>query len=281
MPPPAPPPALAAPATSPRPVRPDLYRHHLTRRTEAFTSPLEPDWLLQRHLDRDLSGALARFACGRVLDVGCGGRPYERRMPAGARYVGVDVPASRASRPDCWALAEGLPFAAGSFDLVLCTQVLEHLPDPASATKELARVLRPGGVLALTAPQSWCLHEEPFDYFRFTRYGLAHLARSAGLEVVEVRRQGGFWAASGISLIMHLGSYARWAGERRGSRAAASPPARRAPAWRRLLWPLRLPMALFNLGLAALDALPQPGVFAVNHLMVARKPDGAAAVQPT
>jgi SAM-dependent methyltransferase len=277
----APPPALVVPATSPGPVRPDLYRHQLARRTDAFTSPLEPDWLLQRHLDRDLSGALARFASGRVLDVGCGGRPYERRLPAGVRYVGVDVPASRASHPDSWALAEGLPFAAGSFDLVLCTQVLEHLPDPATATAEMARVLRPGGVLVLTAPQTWCLHEEPFDYFRFTRYGLEQLARGAGLEAVEVRRQGGFWAVAGISLIMHLGSYARWVGERQGPPAMAPRPEGQAPAWRRLLWPLRLPMALFNLCLAALDALPQPGIFAVNHLLVARKPAGAAAVPVT
>jgi SAM-dependent methyltransferase len=277
--PPAPPPALVEPATSPGPVRPDQYRHQLTRRTNAFSSPFEPDWLLQRHLDRDLSAALASFATGRVLDVGCGGRPYEGRLPAGARYVGVDAPASRASHPDSWALAESLPFAAGRFDLVLCTQVLEHLPDPAAATEEMARVLRPGGVLVLTAPQTWCLHEEPFDYFRFTRYGLGQLARDAGLEPVEVRRQGGFWAVAGISFIMHLGSYARWWGERRGAPATAPQAGGPAPAWRRLLWPLRLPMALFNLCLAALDALPQPGVFAVNHLLVARKPERAAPVR--
>jgi SAM-dependent methyltransferase len=277
--PPAPTPALVVPATSPGPVRPDQYRHHLARRTDAFTSPLEPDWLLQRHLDRDLSGALARFAAGRVLDVGCGGRPYERRLPAGVRYVGVDVPASRGSHPDSWALAGGLPFAAGSFDLVLCTQVLEHLPDPAAATEEMARVLRPGGVLVLTAPQTWCLHEEPFDFFRFTRYGLEQLARGAGLEAVEVRGQGGFWAVAGISLIMHLGSYARWVGERRGGPSAAPQAGARVPAWRRLLWPLRLPMAIFNLVFAALDALPQPGAFAVNHMLVAHKPAGAVAVR--
>ncbi len=275
MKPPALPPAQVAVATSSGPVRPDQYRHHLARRTKGVTSPFEPDWLLQRHLVRDLSRALASFAVGRVLDVGCGGRPYENRLPPGVRYVGVDVPASRASHPDTWALAERLPFAEGSYDLVLCTQVLEHLQDPAVATGEMARVLRPGGVLVLTAPQTWCLHEEPFDFFRFTRFGLERLATGAGLDPIEVRPQGGFWAVAGISIIMQLGSYARWLGEQ-GAPTTSAPQANEAvPGWRRLLWPLRAPMALFNLAFAALDALPQPGAFAVNHMLVARKPIGS------
>jgi SAM-dependent methyltransferase len=185
------------------------------------------------------------------------------------RYVAVDTPASSSSRPDAWALAGGLPFADGSFETVLCTQVIEHLAEPGAALGEIARVLAPGGRLILTAPQQWFLHEEPFDFYRFTRFGLQHLCARAGLAAVEVRSQGGFWAMAGIYLPVHAGSYVRWLAER-GQPAPVVPG--ETPTWRRVLWPLRLPLALWNLLLGALDALPQPGIFALNHLIVASKP---------
>ncbi len=248
-------------------------RDRLARRASASSSPLDPDWLVQRHLSRDVRDALARHARGRLLDVGCGGRPYQSAVPPGVRYVGADAPGS--SRPDVWARASALPFAPGAFETVLCTQVLEHLEEPAEALSEIARVLAPGGRLVLSGPQAWFLHEEPNDYYRYTRFGLERVCRRAGLEVIEHRDEGGFWAMAGIFLAVHLGSYARWAAERRRGTPALA--AGGPPRWRTLLWPLRVPLAVANLVFAALDALPQPGIFAVNHLVVAGKPTGGAA----
>ena len=85
---------------------------------------------------------------------------------------------------------------------------------------------------------------------------------------MEIRAQGGFWSMAGIFTFVHVGSYIRWAAERRSPVARQS--GVQAP-WRRLLWPLRLPMAVANLLLAALEAIPQPGIFALNHLVVAEK----------
>jgi SAM-dependent methyltransferase len=247
------------------------------RRTAPGTSPLDPDWLLQRRLLPDLREAIAAEARGRLLDVGCGGRPYQPLLPAGVRDVGVDAAPAAGTRADAWAQAGALPFADGAFDTVLCTQVLEHLPDPPAALAEMARVLAPGGRLILSAPQTFHLHEEPHDYWRFTRFGLAQLCRAAGLEPQRLVAQGGFFAVAGLSLAFHLGSYARWAGERRAAPAAAAAPGPAAPAgWRRWVAPLRLPLALVNLLFAALDALPHPGLFAVNHLVVAAKPGAPA-----
>ena len=60
------------------------------------------------------------------------------------------------------------------FDIVFCTQVIEHVPDPAALVAETHRVLRPGGWLVLTGPFWWPHHEEPHDFHRFTRYGFAN-----------------------------------------------------------------------------------------------------------
>jgi len=152
---------------------------------------LDPLYLARRQLWLHVRRH-AHLASGRLLDVGCGGRPYEALFPRVQQYVGLELPKAR--RADVWGSALLLPFQARAFDTVLCNQVLEHVPEPAVLFAEVRRVLAPGGVLILTTPQTWGLHHEPHDFYRFTRYGLAHLARSAGLEVVASEPTCGFWA---------------------------------------------------------------------------------------
>lgn len=230
------------------------------------SSPLDPAWLLERHLTRDVRDALAAHARGLVVDVGCGGRPYEAFVPSGARYVGFDATPTLGSRPDGWARADAIPLASGIAQLVLCTQVLEHVPNPAECVREMARVLAPGGCLVITAPQAWNLHEAPHDYFRYTRYGLTSLCERAGLEVTEVRPQGGLWALVGISILMCAGM--------RVLGTASRPPAGSGTAGVANL--LRWPLACHNVLFASLDGWKSRGVgggaFAVNHLVVATKP---------
>jgi len=88
---------------------------------------------------------------------------------------------------DVVASADALPLPDGSFDLVLTTQVLEHVADPSGVLAETARVLRPGGALHLTVPLVWEMHELPYDYRRFTTVGLQALLEDAGFVEVTVR----------------------------------------------------------------------------------------------
>lgn len=256
----------------------DEYGRPLSRISTSTTSPLEPDWLVTRRLHRDVRAALSSFGRGLLLDVGCGGRPYESAMPAGVEYLGIDTPASSLSQPDVWSLADPLPFQSNVFHTVLCTQVLEHLAEPKSAIFEFSRVLRPGGHLILTAPQAWNLHEIPYDFFRYTRYGLEHLCRAAGLEPIHISAEGGYFATIGVFTIIHIGSYAQSLARKivRSSEHAPSG----QEQWRRWLWPLRLPMAAFNLLFALLDSIPHPQLFALNNIVVASKPDHETAEEP-
>jgi SAM-dependent methyltransferase len=145
----------------------------------------------------------APFVRGRTLDVGCGRRPYEHTFFAGAaEYVGLDYLTDR-SRPDVVGSALAIPFAPRSFDTVVSTEVLEHVPEPHRALAEMQRVLRPGGFLVLTTPVYWPRHEVPYDFFRYPYDGIVHLVRAAGLELTRLFSRGRSYAFLG-QVLQHI-----------------------------------------------------------------------------
>jgi SAM-dependent methyltransferase len=154
------------------------------------------EWLSVHRLADAIMDAAARVEGSRFLDVGCGNKPYRGWFARGAFYVGTDITHVNNSA-DVVAQAPDLPFAAAVFDGVLCTQVLEHVERPAAVVGELARVLRPGGRLLLSAPMYWRQHEEPYDFYRYTRYGLRYLLESNSFEVESMVQQGGAWCVVG------------------------------------------------------------------------------------
>src|SRR5438874_2506316 len=100
----------------------------------------------------------APFVKGLVLDVGCGRRPYEKTFFAGAtKYIGTDYLSDR-SLPNVISSALEIPFCNETFDTVVSTEVLEHVPDPLRALREMQRVLKPGGHLVLSTPMYWPRH---------------------------------------------------------------------------------------------------------------------------
>jgi SAM-dependent methyltransferase len=134
-----------------------------------------------------------------VLDVGCGERPY-RDLFENTRYIGINYGLEGAS-PDVAADAQALPIAAESVDVVFSTQVIEHLPHPERMLREAWRVLRPNGSLILSGPFYWPLHEEPYDFFRFTKYGFERLVAEAGFGDIRVENDCGAVTQVAVSLI--------------------------------------------------------------------------------
>lgn len=120
---------------------------------------------------------------GSLLDVGCGEMPYRTFLPGEVGYLGIDVPQAGAfsmSGNDEVISFDGhyIPFPDASFDTVLCTEVLEHSPEPAALIAEIERVLKPGGKLIATVPFSARVHYAPYDYHRFSKYALAGMFRA-------------------------------------------------------------------------------------------------------
>lgn len=154
------------------------------------------DFLVMHFLIRDLEQAITQFAKGAVLDIGCGNKPYEGIFTGKiTSYTGCDVVQSDKNRVDVICPATKLNFDAQTFDTVFSTQVIEHVDDPAKMLAEANRVLRPNGQLILSAPFCWELHEEPYDFYRYSKYGLTAMLKKAGFEVISIKANGGKWAA--------------------------------------------------------------------------------------
>jgi SAM-dependent methyltransferase len=144
---------------------------------------------------RHYEAALRTCAHGRLLDLGCG------NVPLFGLYRGmvdevlcVDWPASRHQKQHVDVFADltlPLPLHDSSFDTILLSDVLEHIPNPENLVGEIARLLRPGGATVIGVPFLYWIHETPHDYNRYTRYQLERLLTNAGLEIAHLAEIGG------------------------------------------------------------------------------------------
>lgn len=173
-----------------------------------------PRWLSRRievnryEVLRMLEEARATIPAGaRVFDAGSGEGRY-RDYFAHTRYTGLDL----AVGDDTWDYTgldvlgdlRELPFGDNTFDYAVCIQTLEHVNEPMQVTREIGRILKPGGRYYLTAPMNWHQHQKPHDFFRYTSFGFRHLVENSGMRVVELRPWGGyFWFLSFNLQMMH------------------------------------------------------------------------------
>jgi len=169
-----------------------LAEHPLDRlagKVQCTLPPHDRAYLNALMLEASLAQCQA-FVKGHLLDVGCGRCPYKRTFFAGARkYIGTDYLSDR-SHPDVISSAVQIPFAANSFDTVVSTEVLEHVPEPFQAIREMRRVLKPGGFLILSTPMYWPRHEEPYDFFRYPYDGILYFVKESGLELTKLFNRG-------------------------------------------------------------------------------------------
>jgi len=223
------------------------------------------------YLRRFLERAAAEVAPGAlVLDAGAGRAQY-RGLFAHARYETADflaVKGKKYAQPDYVCDLAAIPVADARFDHVVCTQVLEHLPEPQRVIEELARVLKPGGTLWLSAPLFYAEHERPYDFFRYTQFGLRQLLESARFEVLEIAWLEGYFGTLSYQVrvagrALPAGRAAYGGGARAVALAGAARVARRAaPRVADVLAGLDERHKVVDAG------LPK------NHTVVARKPTG-------
>ncbi len=135
------------------------------------------------------------YVKGRLLDIGCGEKPYLDIFSSHTvSYTGIDIPQSlhKKDAVDIFANAHHLPFKKDTFDTVLCLEILEHVKQPLEVLKEIYRVLKPGCVLVLSAPQNYWLHNDPEDLYRFSQQGLTEIVqRQACFKINYINSLGG------------------------------------------------------------------------------------------
>lgn len=142
-----------------------------------------------------LCDAMTKFApilSGRLLDVGCGIKPYQALFAVDA-YIGLDIDSKESHQlkiAEYFYDGKVFPFTDASFDSILCNQVLEHVFNPDEFLGEIFRVLRPGGKLLLTLPFVWDEHSQPYDYARYTSFGLRALLEKQGFIIIHHNKIG-------------------------------------------------------------------------------------------
>lgn len=149
--------------------------------------------------------AFNHHARGRLLDIGCGNKPYqEMLMPYIEEYFGCDIVQSTKNCVDVLSPANNIPLDSKTFDTVISTQTIEHVEDHQGLVNEAYRLLKPEGYFILSGPMYWPLHEEPYDFFRFTRHGFKYILEKAGFEIVSIEANGGKWAVAGQAFLHAL-----------------------------------------------------------------------------
>jgi SAM-dependent methyltransferase len=128
---------------------------------------------------------------GVTLDIGCGSKPYAELFLSD-KYIGMDIEVSGHShihnKVDVYYDGNTFPFENNYFTSVVCFEVLEHVFNPETFLKETNRVLKQGGVALFTVPFIWDEHEQPYDYARYSSFGLDHLFRNNGFTVLESKK---------------------------------------------------------------------------------------------
>jgi SAM-dependent methyltransferase len=210
---------------------------------------------LARWLREEAETAARQLGRYRVLDVGCGVKPYYPFFePHASEYLGVDVGNAAA---ELEGTVEHLPVPDGSFDIVLCTQVLEHASDPALAVSELHRVVAPGGRVLASTHGVQVYHPNPDDFWRWTHAGLEKLFTDNGTWAsVVVRPASGSAACVGMIVSVYADTGLR--------------KARLAPLARGIVWAVNGTARAVDRRVERLRE-PGPGTLFANYHVVAEK----------
>ncbi|MBC7849682.1 MAG: class I SAM-dependent methyltransferase [Chitinophagaceae bacterium] len=155
---------------------------------------INPFFFIRSALYRALKKDSARLS-GTLMDFGCGRKPYQGLFTVD-QYIGVDLEVTghdhSSSLVDVFYDGKTLPFADNHFDSIFCSEVVEHVFDPEIILPELFRVLKPGGRILLTVPFCWNEHEVPYDYARYSSFGITHLVSKNGWSVLSNTKTGNF-----------------------------------------------------------------------------------------
>lgn len=172
-------------------------------------SILHPQYIAKK-VEYEAINEARKYANGKLLDIGCGTMSYrEDLLKIVNEYIGLDYPKTKkmypgAPKPDILADAKKLPFDTGTLDTVLMLQVLEHIDNPELAIKEASRVLKKEGILIISVPFLYPVHDAPYDYFRFTEFALKSLLKKFNLKILHFSRDGTFLEFLLQSLIIFL-----------------------------------------------------------------------------
>lgn len=156
---------------------------------------VNPFYFLRKELYKNIRD-LAPQLSGKLLDFGCGRKPYQHLFSVD-RYIGIDMEQTghehTLSKVDVYYDGKNIPFENEYFDSVFCSEVFEHVFNLQEVIVEIKRVLKQNGKILITVPLCWNEHEVPYDFARYTSFGIRHILETNGFKVIELRKSGNFF----------------------------------------------------------------------------------------
>ncbi|MES2731839.1 MAG: class I SAM-dependent methyltransferase [Bacteroidota bacterium] len=154
---------------------------------------INPFFFIRRGLLRGIRKFAPQLS-GRLLDFGCGSKPY-RELFSVNEYIGVDMEQTGHAHLkeelltiDVFYDGKTIPFPNNHFDSVFCSEVFEHIFNLDDMLVEINRVVKPGGMALFTVPFVWNEHEVPYDFGRYSSFGITHLMQKHGFELIELHK---------------------------------------------------------------------------------------------
>lgn len=157
---------------------------------------LNPFYFIRKNLFKNVVKYSSELT-GKILDFGCGCKPYQDWFKrSDTEYVGCDIELSghphQQETIDYFYDGKTLPFPDQSFDAIFSSEVFEHIFNIEEIVKELHRVLIPGGKMLITVPFVWNEHEIPYDFARYTSFGIEDLLKRNGFEIIRLEKSTGY-----------------------------------------------------------------------------------------
>jgi SAM-dependent methyltransferase len=150
---------------------------------------INPFYFARKGLYENMA-TLADKVTGKILDVGCGQKPYEKLFRS-SHYIGLEIDSldnRQNKKADFFYDGNTFPFQDSEFDGIIVNEVFEHVFNPSEFLREINRVLKPEGLLLMTVPFCWDEHGQPYDYARYSSFGLIATVEKQGFKVIEARK---------------------------------------------------------------------------------------------
>jgi len=147
---------------------------------------INPFWFIRRGLYKSIK-TIAKELSGKILDFGCGSKPYENLFINATEYIGVDLEVTghdhEFSKVDTYYDGKTIPYPNEYFDSVFTSEVFEHVDNIDQIIPEIHRVMKQNGKILITVPFVWNEHESPFDFRRFSRFGIESILNKNSFEI--------------------------------------------------------------------------------------------------
>lgn len=155
---------------------------------------INPYYFIRRGLYKGIKQQAVHLD-GKLMDFGCGSTPYKTLFNV-KEYIGVDIRESGNHKEhknvDVFYDGKVIPFEDEVFDSVFTSEVFEHVFNLDEIVTEINRVLKINGKILITVPFVWDEHEVPYDFGRYTSYGITHVLEKHGFEVINLYKTTSF-----------------------------------------------------------------------------------------